>query len=190
MLSINDLKRGTLFIWQQDPYEVLEADHLKLGRGGAVLQAKIRNLRTRSVLRQTFHPSDDFEEADIVKEKIKFIYSHRGEYVFSEVNNPSARFTLPEGVIGSKKLFLKTNTEVEALKFNGEVINIVLPIKVDLEVLEAPPGVRGDTAQGGKKSVSLETGAEVDAPLFIGAGDVIRVNTETGEYVERVTKGR
>lgn len=188
MLDINDLKRGTIFLWQGDPYEILEADHLKMGRGGAVLRAKIRNLRTRSVLRQTFHPSDKFEEADIVKEKVKFIYSHRGEHVFSEVQNPSVRFSLSEEIVGEKICFLRPNTEVEALKFGDKIINIALPVKVDLEVKEAPPAVKGDTAQGGKKSVSLETEMEIDVPFFIEAGDIIRVNTETGEYVERVKK--
>ena len=189
MLGINDLKKGTIFIIQDDPYEILEADHLKMGRGSAVLQVKIRNLRTKNVLRQTFHPSDSFKEAEVTKEKVKFVYSHRGEHIFSEADNPSNRFSLPDEVVGDKIRFLKPNTEIYAVKFDDEVINIVLPVKVDLKVKDAPPSIRGDTAQGGKKIVSLETGAEVAAPLFIEAGDIIRVNTETGEYAERVSKG-
>lgn len=190
MLDINDLKRGTIFIYQGDPHEMLEADHLKMGRGGAVLQAKIRNLRTKNVLHQTFHPSDRFEEAETTKQKLKFIYSHRGEHIFSEIDNPSVRFSLRDTLVGDKIRFLKANMEVDAVKFDDNIIGIVLPVKVELRVKEAPPSIKGDTAQGGKKTVSLETGAEVQVPLFIESGDIIRVNTETEEYVERVEKAR
>lgn len=188
MLGINDLKRGILFLWKGDPYEVLEADHLKMGRGGAVLQVKIRSLRTRNVLRETFRPSDKFEEAETIKEKMKFIYSHGGKSVFSKADDPSARFSIAEEILGDKKRFLSPKMEVEALKFDEKIINIALPVKVNLIVREAPPGIRGDTSSGGKKTVVLETGAEIDTPLFIQAGDIVRVNTEKGEYVERVKK--
>jgi len=189
MLDINDLKRGTIFIWRDDPYEVLEADHLKMGRGGAVLRTKVKNLATGNVLSQTFHPSDKFKEAEITKDKAKLIYSHRDQYMFQDAQNPAIRFSLTGDQVGEKAHFLKENTEVEVLKFDGKIINIALSVKVDLQVKEAPPSIRGDTAQGGKKVIVLETGAEVQAPLFVEAGDVVRVNTETGEYVERVSKG-
>ena len=110
--------------------------------------------------------------------------------MFCEVENPAIRFSLTADQVGEKSRFLKENMEVETVKFEGTIINIAIPIKVDLEVKEAPPSIRGDTSQGGKKTVVLESGAEVSTPLFIEAGDIIRVNTETGDYVERVTKGK
>lgn len=190
MLDINDIKKGTIFLWRGEPYEALEVAHLKMGRGGAVLQTKLRQLRTKNVLNQTFHPADKFQEAEITKDKAKLLYSHRDQYMFVDPINPAIRFSLTGEEVGDKGKFLKENTEVDVVKFEGKIINIVIPVKVDLEVKEAPPSIKGDTAQGGKKVVVLETGAEVLAPLFIEAGDVIRVNTETGEYAERVEKGK
>jgi len=190
MLDINDLKKGTIFIWRDDPYEVLEADHLKMGRGGAVVRAKIKNLRNQNVLSQTFHPSDKFEDAEITKDKAMLLFAHRDQYMFVDPANPEIRFSLTGEQVGDKSKFMKERMEVDVLKLEGRIINISLPIKVDLEVKEAPPSIKGDTAQGGKKTVVLETGAEVLAPLFVGVGDTIRVNTETGEYAERVEKVR
>jgi elongation factor P len=118
-----------------------------------------------------------------------FIYHNRGQYWFNDKGNPKNRFFLTEEVIGNAGQFLKAATEVKAFKFKGKIINIELPIKVDLKVTEAPPAVRGDTAQGGTKTVTLETGAKVNVPLFINEGDIIRVNTASGEYTERVEKG-
>ena len=188
MLDISDLKKGTIFLWRDDPYEVLKASHSKMANEEAVLQVKIKNIRTKNLITTSFKHSDKFEEADISREKVKFVYSHKGEHIFSAIDNPGARFPLKDEEIGDKSKFLKPNSEVEVVKFEDKVINIILPIKLDLKVKEAPPGIRGDTAQGGKKTVILETGAEVQAPLFIEEGDVIRVNTETGEYVERISK--
>lgn len=196
MLSMNDLKRGTLFMLEGAPFEVLEISHSHMGRGGSSTNAKVRNCVSGQVLSRTFKQADSFEEADIEKKSILFLYSHRGEYVFSDINDRAKRFPLGEEVIGDKKEWLKPNTEVTAVFLEdgkqsspqAKVISIILPIKIDLKVTEAPPGIKGDTAQGGTKPVVLETGATVGAPLFINQDDVIRVNTETGTYVERVTK--
>ena len=190
MLDINDLKKGIIFIFRDDPYEVLEADHLKMGRGGAVVQTKIRNLRNQNVLSQTFHPSDKFKNAEIQKDKVRLLFLHRDQYMFVDPANPAIRFSLTGEQVGDKSKFMKEGMEVDVLKFEGRIVNISLPIKMDLEVKEAPPNIKGDTAQGGKKTVVLETGAEVLAPLFVATGDTIRVNTETGEYVERVEKAK
>ena len=130
----------------------------------------------------------------IEKIPMKFLYNHRGEFWFADPKNPKDRFSLKEELIGEPARFLKSNLGVIALQFsttgeNPKIINIILPIKVDLKVVEAPPAVRGNTAQGGTKSVKLESGAEIQTPLFINEGDVVKVNTETGEYVERMEKG-
>lgn len=188
MLSINDLQSGTHIAYESAPYEVLEIHHLHIGRGGSSIQTKLKNLKTGQVLSRNFKPADTFEEADIEKQKVKYLYSHRGEYWFAEANNPSNRFKLSKNQLGGTTHFLKQSTLVEALKFNGEILNITLPIKMDFKVTEAPPGIRGNTAQGGIKTVTIETGASIVVPLFINENDMIRVNTQTGEYVERVEK--
>ncbi len=187
-LGVNELKPKTFFIWEGQPYEVLETHHLKMQQRRPVVQTRMRNLLNGKTLERNFAQSDIFEEADIDRRQVKFLYNHREEYWFSEINDPSKRFKLEQSVIGDSYKYLKNNTVLEAVMFNGQIINIVLPIKMDFKVVEAPPAIRGDTAQGGIKQVKIETGATVNTPLFISEGDVIRLNTETGEYVERVTK--
>lgn len=189
MLSMNDLKKGTLFIFEGQPYVVLEAAHLKMGRGGSVLQTKIKNLMSGSTVSRNFKQADKFEEADVQRKKYVFLYEHRGEYCFVDENDKSKRVMLSQDQVGSQKNFLKPQTSVEIEFFGDEILRIVLPIKMDLKVTEAPPSIKGDTAQGGTKAVTLETGAIVQTPLFVNMGDTVRVNTESGEYVERVEKG-
>lgn len=186
MLQHTDLKKGVQFILNGQPYEVLEASLNFRGRGSSVLQTKIRNLITGNVIAQTFRQADSFEEAELKKKPLKFIYSNKRQYVFSEPNRPAERFTLTEEQIGEGVKFLKQNREIEGIVFRGKIINIVLPIKVSLQVKEAPPGIKAGRAEAGTKQVTLETGVLVNAPLFIKEGDVIEINTETGEYVRRV----
>lgn len=190
MLSINDLQNGTHLAYEGAPYEVLEVRHLHIGRGGSSIQTKLKNLKTGQVLARNFKPSDLFKEANIEKQKVKYLYNHRGEYWFSEADNQSARFKLSIEKIGEATHFLNPNIIVEALKFNGEIVNITLPIKMDFKVIEAPPAIRGNTAQGGTKTVTIETGAQIVVPLFVSENDLIRINTQTGEYVERVEKNK
>lgn len=169
-------------------FQVLETSHSHVGRGGSSLTARIRNLVTGQVLSRTFKQADLLQEADIEKKPILFLYTHRDEFVFCDPKDRAKRFSLAEEVLGDTKDWLKPNTEVTAVTLEEKVLSILLPIKMDLKVVEAPPGIRGDTAQGGTKPVTLETGAVVQAPLFINQDDVVRVNTETGTYVERVIK--
>ncbi|MFH1759163.1 MAG: elongation factor P [Patescibacteria group bacterium] len=188
MLSYTELKPGVVIIIDDQPHEIVAASFLRMQQRKAVVQTKLKNLMTGKITDRNMRASDNFEEAEVVRELVKYLYSHRGEFWFSAANDPSGRFSLTEEVIGGAGQFLKTNTEVTAIKFNGKIIGIRLPIKVDLKVTEAPPSDKGDTASGGKKTVTLETGAKVNVPLFIGEGDIIRINTETGEYTERVEK--
>ncbi|MFH1462539.1 MAG: elongation factor P [bacterium] len=186
MLSHTDLKKGIQFILEKEPYEVLESAFVFKGRGSSVVQTKIKNLAVGSILSKTFHPGDSFEEAEIERIKVKFLYEHRGKFFFVKEENPNVRFDLIKEIIGEASVFLKPNQIVEGVEFQGEIINISLPIKVQLKVAEAPPGVKGDRAQGGTKIVALETGAKINTPLFIKEGDVVEVNTETGEYARRI----
>ena len=189
-LSVNELKSKIFFIFEGQPYEVLETHHLKMQQRRPVVQTRMRNVINGKVLERNFAQSDIFEEADIDKREVKFLYNHRDEYWFSEINDMAKRFKLEKSVIGESYKYLKNNTVLSAIMFNGQITNIELPIKMDFKVIEAPPAIRGDTAQGGVKSVTIETGAMVNVPLFISEGDVVRLNTETGEYVERMEKGK
>ena len=188
MLSYTDLKKGTLFVKDGEPYEVLESNFLRMQQRKAVVQTKIRNLISGKIVDRNFQASDYFEEADVERKEAVFIYSHRAEFWFTEPNNPKNRFSVSNEVLGERAQFLKPNTKVQTLVFGSRIIKVELPIKMDFKVIEAPPAVRGNTAQGGTKTVVIEGGVRVAAPLFVNEGDLIRINTETGEYVERVQK--
>ena len=190
MLAYNELKKGTIFVMDGDPYEVLEYEFLRMQQRKPVTKCKIKNLISGKIVERAFHQNESFEEAEIVKEEIKYLYNNRGQYWFCAKDNPANRFFLSEEQVGDSGKFLKANTLVMALKFGDKIMAIRPPIKVDLKVKEAPPGFKGDTATGGSKKVILETGAEINVPLFVNTGDIIKVNTETGEYVERMEKAR
>ncbi|MBU2545096.1 elongation factor P [Patescibacteria group bacterium] len=184
----SELRKGSRIIYNSQPYEIVEASAMFKARGSSVLQARLKNLITGNIIPQTFRGSDSFEEAELSKLKAKFVYSHKDKYVFSESDNSSKRFELSKDQIGDIAKFLKSNQEVEALIFNEEIINISLPVKISLKVSQAPPGTKGDRAQSGNKLVTLETGAEINAPLFIQQDDIIEINTEKSEYVRRIEK--
>ena len=188
-LSVNELKPKTFFIFEGQPWVVLEAHHLKMQQRRPVVQTRIKNLLNGKIVERNFAQSDVFEEADIKRDEVKFLYNHRDEYWFSKKDDPSKRFLLDEEILGDTTKYLKNNLIVGAILFNDQIINIELPVKMDFKVIEAPPAIRGDTAQGGVKQVVIETGATVNTPLFVEERDTIRINTETGQYVERVSKG-
>lgn len=190
MLNYNNLRPGVIFILDNAPYEVLEYHFLRMQQRKPVVQTKIRNLINNKVLDRNFHQNEVFEEAEIKKDKVKFIYAHRDKFVFCYDNNPGERFELPPEKIGDNSKYLKPNSIVEAALFNDEIINIILPIKMDFEVTEAPPNIKGSTASGGNKVITIETGAKINVPLFIEQGDIIRINTQTGQYSERIEKGK
>ncbi len=189
-MKYNELKPGTVFKLEGQPYEVLEYEFLRMQATKPVAKTKIKNLITGQIVSRNFHSKETFEEIEVEHQPITYLYNHRGEYWFCEKDNPKNRFQLAESQIGEQVKFMKPNTGVIALKTENKILSIKIPIKVELEVKEAPPGFRGDTAQGGNKLVVLETGAQISVPLFINAGDIIRVNTENGEYVERVEKAK
>jgi elongation factor P len=187
MVSFNELKKQSRIVINQEPYEIIEMSHMFKGRGQSVLQTRIKNLETGNVLSRTFRPSESFEEAEMSRIEATFLYSNnKNEYFFCKNNNPKDRFSLNENQLGTISRFLKEKEVVEGLVFQDRIINISLPVKVVLKVIEAPPGIKGDRAQAGNKTVKLETNAEIQAPLFIKEGDLIEINTEKAEYVRRV----
>lgn len=188
MIYHTDLKKGTQFIYENQPWQVLDSLHVKMAQRRPVVQTKIRNLINGSVQEKTFQQGDIFEEAELIKKNIKFLYSNRGQYFFCEENEPSKRFSFTEEQIGKQAKFFKPNSLVEGIIFNDKIINVLAPIKVQLKVKEAPPGIKGDRAQGGTKEAVLESGAVIQVPLFIEEGDIIEVNTESGGYVKRVSE--
>lgn len=188
MLSYTELKKGVLFVKEGIPFEVLDSNFSRMQQRKAVVQTKIRNLVTGKQQDITFQPSDQFEEANVTKKPIVFLYEHRGDFVFFDHNNHQKRFTVDAEQIGENKKWLIPNIQLTALLFNDQILKFILPIKMDFKVTEAAPGVQGDRATQGTKSVTIETGAIIQAPPFINTGDVIRINTETGTYVERVEK--
>ena len=186
MLTHTDLKKGVRFIYENQPWEVLEAQLLKMAQRRPVIQSKIKNLINGTVKEKNFQQGDVFIEAELEKKNIKFLYSNKGQYFFCGENDPSNRFSFTEDQIGKQAKFFKPNSLVEGILFNEKIINISAPIKVQLKIKNSPPGIKGDRAQGGTKSAILESGAEVQVPLFLEEGDIIEINTETGQYVKRV----
>lgn len=184
MLNISEIKAGKNIVLDGAPYAVLYHEHSKTGRAGAVLRTKLKNLATGAVLEKTFQGADQISEADITKSKAQFLYKEGAGYAFMD-NSSFEQFSLPVEALGNAVDYLIEGTEISVLNFEGNPINIELPIKMKLRVTEAPPGIRGNTVSTGGKVVTLETGLKISTPLFVNAGDEIIVNTEKGEYVSR-----
>lgn len=194
MLDYSEVKERRYIIYEGEPWEVVSSHVFRKQQRKPVNATKLRNLITGRITEVSFHVSDKVEEADIDKKEIKYLYTNKGEYWFSEVNDPSKRFELGEEMVGAQGKFLKENTVIDAMLFDdpsnpsgqGKIIGLKLPIKIDLKVVEAAPAVKGNTAQNATKSVKLETGAEIQVPMFVKEGDLVRVNTETGVYTDRL----
>ncbi len=188
MLDYNEIKERKYILIDDDPYEVLSSHIFRKQQRKPVNATKLRNVLTGKVIERSFHQSEKVPEAEINSEEVKYLYTRKDEYWFCDVKDPSKRFPLSASVVGSKGVFLKPNSIVSKLSSGDKTIGIQMPIKVDLVVMDAPPSLRGNTAQGGSKQVTLESGAVVSVPLFINEGDTLRINTETGSYTERVEK--
>jgi elongation factor P len=186
MLNYNEIKPGEYIVVDGQPYVVLEFNFLRMQQRKPVVQTKLRNLITGKAVERSFQQSDKFEEAEITTKPVKYLYNHRNEFWFCPENNPADRFKIDQAFVADYADLMKANMLVEAVMFKDKIISVKLPVKVELKVVEAPPSTKGNTAQGGTKQVKLETGAYINAPLFVKEGDVLRINTETKQYVERV----
>ena len=191
ILNYNEIKERKYIVLDGDPYEVLDAHVFRKQQRKPVNQTKLRNLMNGSVRQETFHAQDTVEEADLAKKKYVFSFMKENrqtgvnEYWFFDKENRKNRACLTADILGDTTKYLKENCEVDAMVYNEDVIGITLPIKMTFEVVEAPPAVRGNTAQGGDKLVKIETGAMITTPLFVNEGDSIVVNTVENSYVER-----
>jgi elongation factor P len=188
MLDYNEITPHKYILRDGEPYEVLTHWVFRKQKRKPVNQTKIRNLINGKVLEITFHQVDKVEEADMGTKEIKYLYENKGEYWFCDPKNPSDRFALGNDIAGDAMKFTKTNTLINGVTFEDRIISIRPPVKAELKVAEAAPAVKGNTSGNALKAVVLETGATVYVPMFINEGDIIRVNTETGEYTERVEK--
>lgn len=188
-LDYNEIKERKYIIYEEEPYEVVEAHVARKQKRKPQNQTKLKSLISGKVIPVAFHAAETVEEADILQRDAKFLFKNKGEFWFCDPNDPKNRFQISEDTIGTPAKFLKENTLVKSMVFDyndeQKIIGVKLPIKVILEVKEAPPAIKGNTAAGGGKMVILETGAQLTVPLFIEAGERVVVNTDTNEYVER-----
>ncbi|MCF7794884.1 elongation factor P [Patescibacteria group bacterium] len=184
MFNINQLKVGKVIEENNEPYIITETNHHKMARGGAVLKTKLKNLITGNVLDKTFQGNDKAKEAETERKKADYLYKDENEAYFMN-NETFEQFSLSLDQLGEQVKYLKEGTEVTVLYFQSQAVSIELPIKMDFKVISSPPGVKGNSAGNVNKTVEIETGANIGVPLFINEGDIIKINTETGEYVER-----
>ncbi|MBI2589605.1 elongation factor P [Candidatus Berkelbacteria bacterium] len=187
MLGITDLKVGTFFELDRAPHQVIAAEHSKMGRGGAVLRTKVRNLKTGAIYERTFRGGESFEESDIARRKGQFLYNNPTSATFME-SDTFAQYTLAEERIGADINYLVDGLEVDLILYNNQILAIQLPAKVELSISYTEPGFKGDTQSAAMKPATLETGLIIQVPLFIKSGDKVRINTATGQYVERVNE--
>lgn len=184
MISAGEFRNGVTFDMDGSVFQVVEFQHVKPGKGAAFVRTTIRNVITGSVVERTFSPTDKFENAYIDRKDMQYLYKDGDLYYFMD-NETYENMPINAGVLGDSFKFIKENTDVKVLSYKGTVFGVEPPTFVELEITEAEPGVRGNTATNVTKPATLETGAEIRVPLFINVGDKIRIDTRTGEYLER-----
>lgn len=185
-ISTADFRTGLTVETDGELYVIVEFQHVKPGKGGAFVRTKLRNLRTGAVTDKTFRAGERMEQAMIERRPMQFLYRAGDEYTFMDTDTFD-QITVPSDKVGEGARYLKPDMEVAVTRFQNELLGVEVPNTVDLAVTQTDPGLRGDTATGGSKPATLETGAVVNVPLFINESDVIRVDTRTGEYVQRVS---
>lgn len=185
MYVITELKPGRAITLEGQPYLILSSQFGRKSQSKANMQCKLKNLKTGAVVARNFQGSEQVEPADVGYRRVQYLYSSGESYTFMDLQTYD-QFDLASDIVGEQARYLVDGQELDALVFEENPIGIQLPATVGLKIRETPPGVRGDTAQGGTKHAVLESGFKVNVPLFINEGDTIKVNTETGEYMGRV----
>jgi elongation factor P len=186
-LSTNDLKPGTKVLFDGDPYSIMENEYVKPGKGQAFNRLRIRNLKTGRVIEKTLRSAETVEEADIAEVDMQYLYNDGEFWHFMDPNNYE-QITADKMKVGDAAQWLKEQDNVKVLVWNGVPMQVTPPNTITVKVVETDPGVRGNTVQGGSKPAKVETGATVKVPLFIVEGEMIMVDTRTGEYLNRAGK--
>ncbi|MCH3951136.1 MAG: elongation factor P [Acidaminococcus sp.] len=184
MISTNDFKTGVTVEIDGDAWQVVEFQHVKPGKGAAFVRAKMRNLCTGAVVERTFNAAERLPNANVERREMQYLYADGDMYVFMD-NETYEQLELNKEQLGNAINFLKENMDVKISSFNDRILGVELPNTVELKVVETEPGIKGDTATGGSKNATMDTGYVVKVPLFINEGDVLRIDTRTGEYIER-----
>jgi len=184
MISTNDFRTGTTVEIDGNAWQVVEFQHVKPGKGAAFVRAKMRNLQTGAMVERTFNAGEKMPKAHVDRKVMEFLYEDGGEYHVMDTES-FEQTALTKEQLGSAINFLKENMQLTVLVFHDVIFSVELPISVELEVTETDPAVKGDTATGASKMAVLETGYSVKVPLFINNGDVLRIDTRTGDYIER-----
>ena len=184
MIDTSDFRTGLSIILDNVIYSIVDFQHVKPGKGGAFVRTKLKNVETGAVIDKTFRAGEKMEQAILERFPMQYSYEQDGDYYFMDTESYEM-MPVPKDKIGDGVKYLKDGLEVTALKHDSSIINMELPFTVELEVSETDPGVRGDTASGGSKPATLETGAVVQVPFFIKVGDRVKVDTRTDEYLER-----
>jgi len=187
MISVNDFRTGLTIEIDGELYTVVDFLHVKPGKGAAFVRSKLKNIRTGYVIEKTFNAGEKVALARIETRPMQYLYKSDPDYVFMDMENYE-QISLNEELLGDGIKYLKENMEVFIQIYEGKPIGVMLPNTVELQVVETAPGFKGDTAAGGSKPAKLETGAVVNVPFFINEGDIIQVDTRTGEYLKRSNK--
>ncbi len=185
MITTSDFKPGLTIEVDGEVYQIMRVEHIKPGRGAAVVKTKLRNVRTGAIVEKTFRSGERVERAIVERRPAMYLYNDGANYVFQD-SETFDEIVLSPDQVGEVAPWLKEGEEVTVVRFEGQVIGLEVPNTVEREVVQTEPGVRGDTVSGGSKPAVIEGGITVQVPLFVNEGDVIRVDTRTGEYVERV----
>ena len=192
MLEYSEIRTGKIIIYEDEPCEVMDNHVARTQQRKPQNQVKLKSLLSGRTWNTVFHASDKADEAEISKKEVKFLYSNKGEYWFADPTDPKDRFKIEEKIIGDAGKYLKANENVTVMVWDNDgedqIIKVSLPIKMEFTIKECPPSIKGSTANGGGKLATLENGVKVQVPFFVEEGDRVIVNTETGEYVERVQK--
>ena len=184
MVYASDFRKGKTFIVNGDPCVVLDFQHVKPGKGAAFVRTKYKNVKTGSVVERSFNPNEKFEQAQLTRQDMQFIYADGDLYYFMD-QETYEQTPIHQDKIGDGIKFLKEEMVCKVVSYKGDIFQVELPITVVLEITECEPGVKGDTASNASKYATLETGAVVKVPLFVNQGEKIKVDTRTGEYLER-----
>lgn len=184
MISPNEFRTGLTIEFENSIYTIVEFQHVKPGKGAAFVRTKLKNIETGAVTERTFNPRDKFEKAHIDRRLTQYLYSGDDAWHFMDTENYD-QFALGPDELGEATKYLKENMELHLQFYRDKVIGVDLPVTVELTVVETEPGIKGDTASGGSKTAVMDTGLVVQVPLFINVGDVLRIDTRTGQYSER-----